>query len=340
MALQPANQQRVVHDWISELYSDVDQRTGYLVKEPTGTYGKKIKELVRYASSLSVEMKAIHHSRRIRTHPFLQYLFSVFQFLSDMVFPVVFATVASYLYYEWKPAEVRLPPRNETSVEWTPQSAGEWLGSSLRSVIAIPVRFIAGTVDRGLHVEEAVDYMRTTGSKIFLLPLLFLAVYIGTKILGRLVIHIQTICSAHSRVWALQELLLKETEEALERAIVGIMQPTLVSEYEKLIGREDATARTITTRSEAHALSFYQENPSMLHQRVLERASTHVKELPFAELLRRGHLSALYAKTIHALIRHADEELSTTMFTFHEEIHRIPAAGLQACSQARQAITG
>ena len=293
------------HPWISELYSDIHPATGYLVQKPKGAYGKQVKELVQYMSSLSVEMKTIRHSRQATVHPCLRYTYAVVQLLSEMVFPVLFATGVSYSYYHWNPP---LEVANIPVLADPPpaQSAGKWLGSTVRSIIGVPITFLVNAVDRGLHVEEASQYIQTTGTKMFLLPVLFLGIYFLTKILGRLILHVHTLCTAHRRLWFLQELLLKETEEALERAIVGIVKPYLLTQYERSISTRSCDTRPMDSSS------------------LLNRISDDIKKIPFAELVKRGQLSALYAKTIHALIRHADEELSTTMFAFHEEINRIP----------------
>jgi fumarate reductase subunit D len=335
--MEPKNQ-AAAYNWIMDLYADVDPKTGYLIKYPKGVYGKKVKELVHYASSLSVEMKAIQHSRQTRTHPCCQYTFYVFQFLSDIVFPVVFAILASYMYYEWTPSEADSPILESNTTEWTAHGAGEWLGSSIRSVITVPIHFVVGAVDRGFHVEEAVSYFQSTGTKLFLLPLLFLFVYGSTKIMGRLLLHIQTLCSAHRRVWQLQELLIKETEEALERAISGIAKPILLIQYEQLLKREPTDSKAIVTRS-ADKLVLYRENLPMIRLGMLEQLSAEIKAIPFAELIQRGQLSSLYAKTIHALIRHADDELSATMFAFHEEINRIPTNIRTTISNQIQNVT-
>ena len=303
----------VATTWMSELYSDIHPATGYLVQTPKGAYGKKVKELVQYMSSLSVEMKTIRHSRQVTVHPCLRYTYAVVQLLSEMVFPVLFATVASYTYYQWNPSFSVEPlvvsataTTNTNTNTVTVQSAGQWLGSTVRSIIGVPLTFLVNAVDRGLHVEEASQYIQTTGTKMFLLPVLFLGVYLLTKLLGRLILHVHTLCTSHRRLWFLQELLLKETEEALERAIAGIVKPYLITQYERSMSTRSSDTRPM--------------DPSSL----LNRISDDIKKIPFAELVKRGQLSALYAKTIHALIRHADEELSTTMFAFHEEINRIP----------------
>jgi len=71
-------------------------------------------------------------------------------------------------------------------------------------------------------------------------------------------------------------------------------------------------------------VTTYTGNPTLLRDSILDRLSGDIKAIPFAELVRVGQLSPIYAKTIHALIRHADEELSSTMFAFHEELSRLP----------------
>jgi len=165
---------------------------------------------------------------------------------------------------------------------------------------------------------------------MMLLPFLFIAVYGVTKLLGRLLIHMSTLCSAHNRVWFLQNLLIKETEEALERAIVGRVKPFLMLEYEKLLNRPDYKG-------------LYMNNLPIVQLNLAEQVSAEIKSTPFAELVKEGQLSALYAQTIHGLIRHADDGLSNTLFEFHEEIHRIPdriqGIGNQVYGRGRQALT-
>jgi len=238
-----------------------------------------------------------------------------------MVFPVLFATMASYSYYQWNPSmeltdDTLVATESIDVTSTVAQSAGQWIGSTARWIVGVPVTFLVNVVDRSLHIEEASQYIQTTGTKMFLLPVLFLGIYFLTKILSRLIHHVYTLCTSHRRVWFLQELLLKETEEALERAIVGIAKPYLFTQYERLLSRDEISLKPVVTRSSDTRIS----DPRIL----LNRISDEIKKIPFAELVKRGQLSTLYTKTIHALIRHADEELSTTMFAFHEEINRIP----------------
>jgi hypothetical protein len=341
MALIP---QQTVFDWIKDVHADTDNKTGYLVKHPTGVYGKKVKELVRYFLSLSVEVKAIEQSRRIRVHPCFQYFFAILRFLSEFVFPVVFAVAASYTYYHHSAEEVAEIPNSapsppiEKGRDWVAAAAaiataaGRRLGSTVRSIITVPVTFVANAVDRGLHLEEAATYVQTTGVKMLLLPVLFLSVYFLTKLLARLASHIYAMCAAHRRVWTLQQILLSETEEALERAIGGLLKPTMRTCYEQMLGVQRVTRSVakqgqgalVLRDSVGTLVTTYTGSPALLRDSILDRLSGDIKAIPFAELVRIGQLSPIYAKTIHALIRHADEELSSTMFAFHEELSRLP----------------
>lgn len=341
MALIP---QQTVFDWIKDVHADTDNKTGYLVKHPTGVYGKKVKELVRYFLSLSVEVKAIEQSRRVRVHPCFQYFFAILRFLSEFVFPVVFAVAASYAYYHQSSDEAAEIPNSapsppiEKGRDWVAAAAaiataaGRRLGTTVRSIVTVPVTFVAHAVDRGLHLEEAATYVQTTGVKMLLLPVLFLSVYFLTKLLARLASHIYAMCAAHRRVWTLQQILLSETEEALERAIGGLLKPTMRTCYEQMLGVQRVTRSAgkqgqgalVLRESVGTLVTTYTGSPTLLRDSILDRLSADIKAIPFAELVRIGQLSPTYAKTIHALIRHADEELSSTMFAFHEELSRLP----------------
>ena len=342
------------HEWMADLHRDVNPETGYMIKRPQGVYGKKVKEIVQYASSQSVELKAIRHSRRVRPHACLIYASYVFQFLSEYVFPIVFAGTASYLYYQWTPSldpveTFYAEPTNATAsaettsgwFDWVPSSAqaGDWVGSTLRTVVSVPVSFVAHTIDRGLHVQEVGTYLQSSGSKIILLPLLFLAVYLLTKIVCRLLIHIQSICASHQRLWTLQEMMLTETEEALERAVTGMLRPTLLTVYETLL-LPPPTSTQIVSAEQAALLTLattYRRNVPMMRTNLLDRLATEIKRIPFPELVRRGGLTQSYANALRQLIRHADDELSTTLFSFHEEIHSAPA---RLAQQTHGAVQG
>lgn len=338
------NLQTTVPAWMEDLHADVDAKTGYLVPHPRGPYGQKVKELVRYFSGQSVELKAIRHGRRMRPNACCLYTGMLFQFLSEYVFPIAFAVSASYMYYQWTPTEAPPTPletpvpsniHNDTAVEsgwfgWMPSAAeaGNWLGSTTRSFASVPVTFLAHAVDRSLHVQEAFASIQSTGSKIFLLPLLFVAVYFLTKIVCRVLLHIQTLCSAQRRIWHLQEILIQDTEEALERGITGLVRPFLLNYYETILSLPSSSNQLVPA-DKAKLLSLtqtYRGHLPLLRVNLYDRLATEVKQIPFAEVVKRGGLSPSYQRALHQLIRYADDELSNVLFSFHEEIHRVPDA--------------
>lgn len=347
------------HDWMADLHRDVNPETGYMIKQPQGVYGKKVKEIVQYVSSQSVELKAIRHSRRVKPHACLVYASYVFQFLSEYVFPIAFAGTASYLYYQWTPSldPVETPSDEPTTIaedvhttsgwfDWVPSSAqaGDWVGSTLRAAVSVPVSFVAHTIDRGLHVQEVGTYLQSSGSKILLLPVLFLAVYLFTKIVCRLLIHIQSICASHQRLWTLQEMMLSETEEALERAVTGMLRPTLLTVYETLLLPPPSSSTQIVSAEQSALLllaTTYRRNVPMMRTNLLDRLATEIKRIPFPELVRRGGLTQSYTNAMRQLIRHADDDLSSTLFSFHEEIHSAPSRlALQAQGAVQGAVQG
>jgi len=336
--------QSTVPAWMEDLHADVDAKTGYLVSHPKGLYGQKIKELVRYFSGQSVELKAIRHGRRVRPSACCLYTGILFQFLSEYVFPIAFALFASYMYYQWTPTEIPLPPlvpsgpllQNETAqdggwFDWMPSAAeaGSWLGSTTRSLASVPVSFLTHAVDRSLHVQEAFASIQSTGSKIFLLPLLFVAVYFLTKIVCRVLLHIQTLCSAQRRIWHLQEILIQDTEEALERALTGMIRPFLLNYYETILTLPSSSSSSLVPADKANLLRLtqtYRGHLPLMRVNLYDRLAMEVKQFSFAELVKRGGLSPSYQRALHQLIRYADDELSNILFSFHEEIHRVPEA--------------
>lgn len=343
-------------EWMKDLHSDTNPKTGYLVEAPKGAYGKKVKELVNYFSSQSVELKAIRHSRRIKPNACCLYSFYIFQFLSEYVFPIAFAVFASYIYYAWVPTEKPvedlpvIPTPIQTTEKtgwfsWLPTSdvAGKWVGSTVRSVVAAPLSFVVNAVDRGLHAKEAMEAVQLTGSKLILIPLLFIAVYFLTKIVGRVLIHLQSLCASQRRVWNLQELLIRETEEALERAITGSLKPFLLRTYEDFLALSapDSSSHQIVPVTNQAILSLantYRQNIPLLQINLHDRLATEIKQIPFPELVRRGGLSQSYTQVLHQLVRYADEELSSTLFAFHEEIHKVPATIQSRLLDATQSV--
>ena len=339
---------------MKDLHSDTNPKTGYLVETPKGAYGKKVKELVHYFSSQSVELKAIRHSRKIKPNACCLYGFYIFQFLSEYVFPIVFAVLASYFYYAWTPIHspveetiTAVPIENSTGTAsgwfgWMPNSdvAGQWVGSALRSVVAVPLSFVVNAVDRGLHAKEAMEAVQLTGTKLILLPLLFIAVYFLTKIVGRVCVHLQTLCASQRRVWDLQELMIQETEEALERAITGLCKPFLLKTYEEFLALPTESTQQIVPANQTITTltKVYQHNYPLLQINLHERLATEIKQIPFPELVRRGGLSQSYTQVLRQLVRYADEELSSLLFTFHEEIHKVPTTIQSRLLDAGQSV--
>jgi len=346
--------EQTTYTWMKDLHSDTNPKTGYLVEAPKGAYGKKVKELVNYFSGQSVELKAIRHSRKIKPNACCLYGFYIFQFLSEYVFPIAFAVLASYFYYAWTPPEIVDDPPSFPSIEntteiktgwfsWIPNSdvAGQWVGSTVRSIVSIPLSFVVNVVDRGLHATEAMEAVQVTGTKLILLPLLFVAVYFLTKIVGRVLVHLQSLCASQRRVWDLQELLIRETEEALERAITGLCKPFLLKTYEEFLTLPcTAQSQQIVPTNQAITTltRVYQHNYPLLQINLHDRLATEIKQIPFPELVRRGGLSQSYTQILHQLVRYADEELSSTLFTFHEEIHKVPTAIQSRFVDATQSV--
>ena len=344
---------RTAHEWLTDLHVDTNPKNGYIVHSPKGIYGKKIKELVQYFSSQSVELKAIRHSRRSKPNVFTTYLFHIFQFLSEYVLPICIALYISYVYYTWDSnASVEAPSLTDTSVvptstSWyesipSPTEAGKWVGSNIRTIVSVPMSFIAHTVDRGLHIQEAVETVQTTGSKLIITPMLFLGVYVITKLLCRVILHLRSLCVSQRRVWNLQEFIIQETEEALERAITDIVRPFLIVNYEEMLVRPSpSTSEIVSKNQETVALvQLYKENLPLLRTNLMERITSTVKQVPFAELVKRGGLSSLYNNTLYQLIRHADDELSKAMFTYHEDIHKASMVQSNIIDTGKYAIQG
>ena len=330
---------QVVHEWMNDLHSDINQKTGYLNESPRGVYGKKIKELVNYFSNQSVELKAIRHSRGMKPNIVIEYLFHIFNFMSEYVFPMVFALLACYVYYFSIPVNIPNPPlfppssppssNPETNswYDWIPSSAeaGQWIGTNIRTVLSIPVSFVANVIDRGIHVQEIVETVQASGSKVVLTPILFIAVYALTKIVCRVIIHLRTLCVAQRRVWDIQEIIIQETSEALERGVTCIVRPLLIKQYEELMCLPPQTStKLVKVNTTTAMIQSYEGNLPLLRMNIFELLTTNVKRLSFAEVLKRGGLSQTYNQAIHNLIRHADDELSNTMFNFHEEINKVP----------------
>ena len=312
--------------WISDIHADVDPATGYLVKQPRGVYGKKIKELVQYTCSMSTELGAIRHSRSLRTHPCVLCAAQIIYFISDTVLPVLLAVSASYAYYSSTGEETL--PEQEEDVTVTVQednwlieafNMGSWIGDAVRYTVSVPLLFVAGTLDRVIHVSEAYQYLYMSSNKLFLTPLLFVCVYLSAKIMFQLLWHMYSLCASHGRLRLSEDLLIQETESAVERGITSLVRPLILHHYEELLSAPPRRRRRRNSLVET-----YQDHVPMLQHSVYERVAIEIQRIPFTDILKCGNVSPLYIKSIHALIRHADEELSSVMLAFHETLSKIP----------------
>ena len=307
-------------EWLEELNQDVDPSTGYLVKNPTTLYGRRVTELVNYTCSQSSEVKSILNSRRIRTSPCCLYTLGVLRILADYVIPVAVALYASLYYYRSIEAPETIEPigvagTTDTTIDATTATdataaaddvlasasmTGEWVGETLRYAASIPLSFLVSMVDGSLHVSHGLDYMRQRAELIFYVPLLFVGVYIATLLSVRVLLNFYSIYMSERALWNYQELILQETRQVVERAITSLLRPALVAKYQKLGRRTSVT-----------------------HMSLFEDLATDIKARPLKELLTLGNVSNHYTNSLRMLIRHADDELSTAMFQFTNELHKI-----------------
>jgi hypothetical protein len=212
------------------------------------------------------------------------------------------------------------------------EEAGTWVGTTLRQAATVPLTFMATAIDRGLHVSETATYVSYNSHQLFWTPVLFLTLYFSTIVVLRFLLNLRALASAESMLWHYQEILLTETEQAIERAITGIMRPACTKQFETLLleasyNEDDVSGNqlVLTNRKTFERIhATYQTNFDILPVVLLDRIANDIKRIPVPKLLAMGNLSPEYMKCIHKLIRLADEELSTTMLEFNEELARVP----------------
>jgi hypothetical protein len=132
--------------------------------------------------------------------------------------------------------------------------------------------------------------------------------------------------SAQWTLWAYQNLFLKETEEAIERAITGLVRPFLVKYYERLLF-DSSESQLVKHKSKASLESLYltyNNDMELMRDTLYEHAFETIRKITFAEMLVLGNVSKQYLEGIRVLIRHSDEELSSIMFQLNQELSRIP----------------
>jgi len=310
------------YQWLEDMNRDTDMNTGYLIKNPLGIYGKRVKELVNHALSQSSEVKAIQNSRKAKPHPFMVYTFQVCKILAEYVLPIVIAALISYTYYT--SSELREPlPKTFKYRPITPLNSaietGGFLGEFAHGLISVPVGIILGFMDKGLRLSEIGNYMVRSRNTIVYTPILFVMVYFITLFVFRFLLNLYTIWRAEKTLWAYQEVVLLETERTLERGISSLLRAQLLDYYHTYINPTGNSKIAVQIRE------WKSKIPDQgIRMVILDRLSHEIKLYPFADLMTRGNVSQEYLKGVHMLIRHADNSLSTTMFNLNRDIINIP----------------
>jgi hypothetical protein len=206
------------------------------------------------------------------------------------------------------------------------QGAGNLVGNFARNLLSVPVGFAASTVDRVLHVQEGLDFFQTYGYRFIWALVIGLSVYLLTLLVLKLLLNIQHLVAKQWTLWAAQHLFLRETEETIERAITGIVRPFLIKSYEQLLC-QTSEGEPMNQKTRAFVKSMYlayNNDLNMLRESLFERAETHIKAIPFSELLNQGQISKQYLNGLYRLIRDSDQQLSMLLFDLNHELARIP----------------
>ena len=158
---------------MEDMNQDSDIHTGYLVKQPQGVYGRRVKELINHTISQSSEVKAILNSRKAKPHPFTIYAFHICKFLAEYVLPIVIAALISYTYYTASETKEPLPKTfkyRPTTPLNSAMETGGFLGEFAHGLLSVPVGIILGFMDKGLRLSEIGDYMVKSRNAIVYTP--------------------------------------------------------------------------------------------------------------------------------------------------------------------------
>ena len=319
----------LAQSWMEDMNKDTDINTGYLMKQPQGVYGRRVRELINHTMSQSSEVKAILNSRKAKPHPFTIYAFYICKFLAEYVFPVVLAGFISYMYYKGSQIELShgqpAPPkpfkfRPSTSFDSAIHTGG-FLGEFAHGILSVPVGFILGFVERGLRISEIGHYMVNSRNTFIYTPILFVLVYFMTLFLFRFLLNLYRLWRMEKTLWSYQEVVLQETEQTLERAITGFMRPHLLEHFHAYMNTQPENPITLHVRQLKTQFTGQDEG---IRMSILDSLTHKVKMMSFADLMCQGHVSPEYLDGVHKLIRLADEDLSTTMFRLNREIANIP----------------
>jgi len=336
-ALELTKFREKINAWLHDLYADIDVKSGYIVPYPKGFYGQKVRALVQQIYTLSPQVKLILGTRNIRATSIWIYLVHIVRFLSDYVIPPLLAFFAAYTYYfaeapaytVYSPINITNTANTSTTSAWNldPVAAGTWMGTGLRTLLSVPLQFITTTVDRALHMSEAATSIHTTGSRLFYTPFVGIGVYVITHPVLKCILNMHMLLSKQWTLWNYQDLFLKETEQAIERAITETLKPHLIHAFEQyLINSSESDALVVQDRNTLlHIYHTFCDDIDLLRESIFEQVINPLRTKTFSELLVQGRINKEYMKGIHMLIRYADEELSTVMFHLNQEIHRIPS---------------
>jgi hypothetical protein len=316
---------------MEDMNKDIDINTGYLVKQPQGVFGRRVKELINHTMSQSSEVKAILNSRKAKPHPFTIYAFYICKFLAEYVVPVILAGSISYMYYKGsqiEPIHAQQPPpklfkfRPSTSFD-SAIYTGNFLGEFAHGILSVPVGLILGFVERGLRISEIGHYMVNSRNTFIYTPILFVLVYFMTLFLFRFLLNLYKIWRVEKTLWSYQEIVLQETEHTLERAITGLMRPHLLDYFHAYMNTQPENPITIHVRE--LKIEFMGQDEG-IRMSILDSLSHKIKMISFADLMCQGNVSSEYLDGVHKLIRLADEDLSITMFRLNREITNIPGS--------------
>ena len=212
------------------------------------------------------------------------------------------------------------------SFQWysVAQGAGNLVGNFARNLLSVPVGFAASTVDRVLHVQESLDFFQTHGYRFIYACTLAISVYLLSLLVFKLLLNIQQLVAKQWTLWAAQNLFLRETEETIERAVTSIVRPFLIKSYEELLCQTSKGKEKTRAFVKSMYLA-YNNDLTLLREALFDRAETHIKAIPFSELLARGQISKQYLNGLYRLIRDSDQQLSMLLFDLNHELARIPA---------------
>ena len=161
----------------------------------------------------------------------------------------------------------------------------------------VPAALLAAVVSYmsyrdGTASTVGFPFRLTFVTQILVTVLLFGGVYLVALPLFRFLAHLSAVNASTQRLRATEDLLLRETERAIERGVVSLL-----------------TARPVRARRRRED----SDNTA---------AALRIRGLSFAYILKRGHINALYRQVLQTLIVRADEDLARVLRAFQEDIDR------------------